>query len=139
MAAQPPAAPVYRDAVLVDFATESTGQLCGSTALTSQVPSGPTPYATTRGESCGETHIRVYTLQVGDATFVVKPVARGASQVRRTALAIGTLGYGNRLVKPQDVMKDTSPGSHLMVLQDASGFTVKVGDKLSYYATLGGR
>lgn len=129
----------FRDAVLVDFSTQSTGQLCAGTSVTTAPQSAVNPSTTTRSESCGETHIRVYTLQVGDVTFVVKPVARGSAQVRRTALAIGTLGYGNRLIKPQDVLKDTSPGSHLLIQQDADGFTVKAGGKVSFYATLGGR
>jgi len=125
--------PDYQDGVLVSFREESTGSHCSTTGnVDGKVDNDGTVSGRTTGSSnCSDTHRRLYTVRVGENTYVLHPYVSGG--VMAGAMATGGISL---LFVKDSVLANLLPGTPIKVRTDEHGFFVKVGKRESRYTVV---
>ena len=122
--------PSYQDATLVSFRNVTTGAHCSTSGTEEASATSSTTAAGTSSSqtNCANSQSRLYTLKVGDGTYVV----RAKLSMKGKALAVGTMGWGVLFVK-RGVLYGLLPGTALSVRTDPEGFHVKVAGRETLY------
>lgn len=121
----------YQDGVLVSFKTITTGSSCSSSGHVNGTTdtNGNIAGTTNSTANCSDVTHRLYTVSVGENTFVLKPGLSKGSK----AGAVASLGWSTLFAK-DSVLSNQLPGTHIKVRSDADGFYVKVGNRESRYS-----
>jgi hypothetical protein len=128
----------YRDAVLVSFRTVTNGSDCTSngTVKANTDDTGNTSGKTSSSTSCSDSTLTLYTLHVGDNTFVLQPTLSGKETARNAAIVIGTIGYGALFLRKACSLRNQLPGTHVLIRSQGNNVQVKVGKRVSLYTVV---
>lgn len=134
--AKTPVAKDYQDATLVSFKTVADGAACSSTGTVNGTTddSGKTTGTSNSTTSCSDTHVQLYTVRIGDNTYVLRPAISGKRAGADAALVIGTIGWGALFIHNKGVLNNQLPGAHIKIRPEGDGFEVMAGRKSSLYS-----
>lgn len=80
-----------------------------------------------------DSNTRLYSVQVGQNTFVLKPTISGKKTAGESAMVIGTLGYGALFVRNKASLYNQLPGAHVEIRPSGDNYEVKAGRKSTLY------
>ncbi len=128
----------YRDAVLVSFKTVTNGSDCTSngTVKANTDDTGSTSGTTSSNTSCSDSSVTLYTLHVGDNTFVLQPTLSGKRTAGAFAAGFLTFGAGALLLRKPPSLKNQLPGTHVLIRSQGNNVQVKVGKRVSLYTVV---
>jgi len=109
----------YQDGVLVSFRTTTSGSSCSSSgsAKGSVDDSGGVEGTTNTNESCHDIGVRLYTIKIGDNTFVIKHAPENWNR--------------------KSVLEQQLPGARFKVRTQKDKLFIKVGERESPFFLIG--
>lgn len=124
----------YQDAVLVSFKTVADGSICSSTGTVNANGNDNQKVNSNSTTACSDSNVRLYTVRVADAFYVLRPTIGSKQVATDAAVVIGTLGWGALFIRNREVLANQLPGAHILIRSHGNGFEVKIASKSSLYS-----